>query len=76
MRYSEGEIPPELLASNASNDMLLFTAMIGLAVGAVLFFLGRLGRQMWMWTWGGGLVFCSVYLWLSIKFDFRPFGAF
>ena len=76
MRYREGEIPPELLAQNTSNDMLVFTAVIGLVIGIALFCLGRLGKQMWMWVWGTGLMFCSAYLWLSIKYDFRPFGFF
>ena len=76
MRYREGDIPPALLAKNASNDMLLFTAVIGLLIGFLLIWLGRQGKQMWMWTWGTGLVICSVYLWFAIGFDFRPFGYF
>ena len=76
MKYKEGEIPPEMLAKYASNDMLLFTAVIGLLVGVIMFCIGRYGRQMWIWSWGALLSFCSVYLWFAIKFDFRPFGYF
>ena len=76
MRFKEGEIPPEMLAENASNDMLLMTAVIGLLIGVAMFWLGRKGRQMWMWCWGGGLMLCSIYLWFGIRFDFKPFGHF
>ena len=68
MKYREDEIPPEMLAVNASNDMLVFTAIIGIAIGIVLFLLGRYGRQMWMWTWGAGLVVCSIIMWMVIGF--------
>ena len=76
MRYKEGEIPPELLAQNASNDMLLFTAVIGFLIGGVMFWLGRKGKQMWIWSWGAGLVIFSTYLWVAIKFDVRLFHYF
>ena len=62
MRYKTDEIPPELLAVNASNDMLMLTAVIGALIGIVLFYLGRKGRQLWMWTWGLALVAVSIYL--------------
>ena len=76
MRYKEGEIPPVLLAKNASNDMLLFTSEIGLLIAVLMIWFGIRGKQIWMWSWGTGLVICSVYLWVAIKFDFRPFGYF
>ena len=76
MRFKEGEIPSELLSKNASDDMLSFTAVIAVVIGLVLFFLGRMGRQMWMWCWGLALIFSSVYLWLYLKFEFAPFGYF
>ena len=76
MRYKEGEIPAELLAKNASNEMLLFTAEISLLIAAVLIWMGIRGKHIWMWSWGAGLVVCSTYLWFAIKFDFRPFGYF
>lgn len=76
MRYKEGEIPPELLAENASNHMLVFTAEISLLIAIVLIWFGIRGKQIWMWSWGAGLVICSIYLWFAIKYDFRPFGYF
>ncbi len=74
MRYREGEIPAEMLAKNASNDMLLFTAVIGLFIAIALIWFGWRGKQLWMWTWGIGLVLCSVYMWFDIWFDFRLIG--
>ncbi|NKB78173.1 MAG: hypothetical protein GKR96_14355 [Gammaproteobacteria bacterium] len=71
MRYQEGEIPPELLAANSSNEMLLFTAIMGFVIGILFVYLGRTGKQLWMWTWGAGLVLCSLYLWFAIKNDIR-----
>lgn len=76
MRYREGEIPPEQLAVNASNDMLLLTAVLGVVIGIVLAVMGKKGKQLWMLVWGIGLVFCSVYLGISIAFDWKPFGVF
>ena len=66
MRYKTDEIPPELLAVNASDDMLMLTAVIGALIGIVLFYLGRKGRQLWMWTWGLGLVAISAYLGIDL----------
>ena len=75
MRYKEGEYI-EPLAKNASDDMLVLTAIIGVLVGIVLTILGRMGKQMWMWVWGIGLVFCSAYLGISLYFDIKLFGHF
>ena len=75
-RYKENEIPPELLAANASNDMLLFTAVIGLLIGILMVVAGRYGKQLWIWTWGAGLSVFSIYLWVALKFDIKLFGAF
>ena len=67
MRVPEN-IPPELLARNASNDMLVFTAIISVVIGCLLFWLGLHGRQMWMVAWSLGLVVCSIALggWMLI----------
>ncbi len=68
MRYREDEIM-EPLAQNASDDMLLLTAVLGFFIGFILIYLGRLGKQMWMWVWGAGLVVMSLFMgvvtWLS-----------
>ena len=55
MRYREG-IPPEKLAVNASDDMLLFTMLLAIVIGCILFWLGLKGRQMWMTFWSIGLI--------------------
>ena len=74
MKYREDEIPPELLAMNASNDMLVFSAFVGLAIGIAFLALGRKGHQVWMYTWGIAMIIGSLYLWLAMVFDFAPFG--
>ena len=75
-RYREGEIPKEQLAVHASDDMLLLTAVLGVLIGLILTYLGRKGQQMWMWVWGIGLVFCSLYLGLSMTVGLKLFGHF
>jgi len=76
MRYKEGEVPVEQLAAHASDDMLVLTAIIGVGVGIILVFLGRFGKQMWMWVWGAGLVAISCYMGVSIKYDVTLFEYF
>ncbi len=76
MRYKEGEIPAEQLAVNASNDMLVLTAVLGVLIGFALIYLGRKGKQMWMWVWGIGLVIISIYLGVSIALGIKLFGSF
>ncbi len=61
-RYKEFDVPPEQLAANSSDDMLMLTAVLGIAIGVVLVILGRVGKQMWMWVWGIGLILSSSYL--------------
>ena len=75
MRYKDGEVL-EPLAKNASDDMLVLTAIIAVAVGIVLTILGRIGKQMWMWVWGIGLIIISVYMGVSIAFDIKLFTYF
>ncbi len=60
MRYKEGEAAP--LAQNASDEMLILTAVLGFFIGFVLIYLGRLGDQMWMRVWGVGLVLMSIFM--------------
>lgn len=68
VRYQEGTAAP--LAQDASNDMLLLTAVLGFFIGFALIYLGRLGKQMWMWVWGAGLVVMSLFMgivtWISL----------
>ena len=61
MRIPEN-IPPEQLAQHASDDMLMFTAILSTVIGLILFLLGKKGKQLWMATWGIGLVISSLLL--------------
>jgi len=77
MRYKEGEaIPNEALAMHASDDMLVLTAVIGVVIGIILTYIGRLGKQMWMWVWGIGLIIVSAYMGVSIGFGIKLFTYF
>lgn len=74
MRYRE-DIPAEQLARHASDDMLIFTAVLSLLIGAVLIWLGRKGKQQWLVLWSIGLILCSLgmgaYLLLD-RFNLLP----
>ena len=74
MRYREN-IPAEQLARHASDDMLIFTAVLSLLIGAVLIWLGRKGKQQWLVLWSIGLILCSLgmgaYLLLD-RFNLLP----
>jgi len=61
---------------HASDDMLLLTAVMGFFIGLILAFMGKKGKQLWMLVWGIGLVFCSIYLGLSMAFGLKLFGHF
>ena len=75
-RYREGEIPKEQMTVHASDDMLLLTAVLGILIGIALTYLGRKGKQMWMWVWGIGLIICSAYLGLSMTIGLKLFTYF
>lgn len=78
MRYKDGEvlIPKEQMAVHSSDDMLMLTAILGFLIGLVLTFLGRKGKQIWMWVWGIGLAICSLYLGASMQWGLKLFGDF
>jgi hypothetical protein len=59
-------IPAERLAAHSSDNMLLFTAVLAVFIGIILFLLGRHGKQLWMMVWSIGLIICSVSMGLSI----------
>ena len=65
MKYPEN-IPPEQLTVNASNDMLLFTAVLATVIGIILAYLGHKGRQLWIVTWSIGLIICSILMGASL----------
>jgi hypothetical protein len=70
------EIPTEQLAINSSDGMLMLTAVLGTIIGILLVLLGRKGKQMWMWVWGYGLVACSIYLGITMKYGVKLFTYF
>ena len=76
MRYKVDEIPKEQLAAHASDDMLILTGIMGFFIGIILFYLGRRGKQMYLWVWGFGLSIFSVYLGISIYYDWTLFEHF
>lgn len=81
MRYRESQngdiiIPENELTSNASDGMLLLTAVLGFLIAIVFIIGGWKGRQMYIWVWGIGLLFVSVHLGVAIKWDVKLFGVF
>lgn len=69
-----GEIPPEMLSKNASNDMLLFTSFLSILIGGILFYLGKRGKQLWMQVWSIGLVLISLFTAGAIVFGLDGLG--
>lgn len=67
MRYPEN-MPPEQLAHNTGDGMLLFTAVLAIFIGVALTLLGKQGKHLWMFVWGIGLIACSFALILYIVF--------
>ncbi len=81
MRYRESQdgdiiIPEHELASNASDGMLLLTAVLGFLIAIIFIIGGWKGRQMWIWVWGIGLLLVSAYMGIAIKWNIKLFGAF
>jgi len=76
MRYAEGTIPKEQLTMHASDEMLILTSIIACFIAIALIYLGRKGKQMYMWTWGTGLAIISVYLGMSVWLDWTAFDHF
>ena len=56
-RYRIGE---EAGTPTVTDDMMLLTALYGLAVGILLTFLAKRLRQRWMIFWGSGLAVLSL----------------
>jgi hypothetical protein len=70
MRYKEGEILEGYrLTQEASYDMLVLTAFLGILIGIIITSMGKVGKQLWMLVWGLGLVVASLYLGIITYFD-------
>lgn len=81
MRYRESQngdiiVPENELTRNASDGMLLLTAVLGFLIAIVFIIGGWKGRQMYIWVWGIGLLIVSVHLGVAIKWDIKLFGVF
>lgn len=74
MKYSEN-IPREQLSKYASDDMLIFTAFISIFIAFALLYMGIKGRQLWMIPWSIGLVFCSIFMGVSVYFEIDYFSS-
>ena len=60
-RYREDEaLEGYKMAQHASDDMLLFTAVIAVVIGVIIAYIGKRGKQLWMLVWGIGLVVASL----------------
>ena len=58
VRYRIGEDPTS--GAPITDDMLLFSVVMGLVIGIALIWLARHGRQMWLFYWSVGLVISSI----------------
>lgn len=81
MRYRESQdgdilVPEHELTSNASDGMLLLTAVLGFLIAIIFIIGGWKGRQMWIWVWGIGLLLVSAHMGIAIKWNVKLFGAF
>lgn len=65
MRYPDN-IPAEQLTIHASDNMLLFTALLSILIGTILIYLGHKGKQLWIVTWSIGLIICSILMGVSL----------
>ena len=73
MKYPEN-IPRDQLAKYASDDMLVFTAIISIFIGFALLYMGIKGKQLWMIPWSIGLVILSVVMGVAIIFELEFLG--
>jgi hypothetical protein len=61
MRYPEPAVTEPLYAHSANlQHTLLFTVVLGFLIGAVLLYLGRRGRVLWLTVWSIGLMLASL----------------
>lgn len=63
MRYREENFVNQIdgiIEPVIGNNILMFTAVIGLIIGIIFVFGGRYGKQIWIIFWGTGLVIVSI----------------
>lgn len=62
MRYRIGDTPAHP-GFAGTGHMVVFTVVLSLAIGVILFGLSMRGRQRWLMFWSGSLVLVSlIYL--------------
>ncbi|MFT5608545.1 MAG: hypothetical protein ACI9PZ_002359 [Parvicella sp.] len=70
MRYKDDQaLEGYRLSQHASDDMLLLTAVLGVFIGLALIYMGKRGRQLWMFVWGIGLILASAYMGVVTYFE-------
>ena len=70
MRYKDDQTGEAYrLAQHSSDDMLLLTAVLGVFIGFALTYMGKRGKQLWMFVWGIGLILASIYMGVVTYFE-------
>lgn len=64
-------IPKKYLAKHSSDSMLIFTAFLGVLIACIIIFIGYKGRVIWMKVWGIGLILFSLFLGVSMHFNWQ-----
>ena len=59
MRYRIEDLPARE-SIPTTEDMYLFTVVLGFFIGIILTWLGIKGRQIWLTVWSIGLIFASI----------------
>jgi hypothetical protein len=61
MRYTDNQaLEPLYVNSPGMQYTLLFTVVLAFFIGAVLLYLGRRGRVLWLTVWSIGLMLSSL----------------
>ncbi|MFT7526982.1 MAG: putative alpha/beta hydrolase [Arenicella sp.] len=75
LRYKDDQtLEGYKLGQHARDDMLLLTAVLGVFVGFALTYMGKRGRQLWMFVWGIGLILASIYMGV-VPYSLVPGGS-
>jgi len=62
MRYRIGEEIPDInnLGEPVGDQLVTFSAVLGLIIGVGFVVAGKRGKQFWLLSWGVGLVIASI----------------
>ena len=66
MRYREEGLPVDRTLAT-TDDMYMFTVVLGLMIGVILTWLGVKGGQIWLIFWSVGLIVASIayFVWVG-----------